>query len=71
MKIPKIEQDFINWCAYIHPDINPYIFFRRHQRYSDEYLPLLEDLMVNLHQEISTRLPNVNFSFKSRKRKTS
>ena len=66
MEISKVNNDFISWCQYIHPDINPYIFFRRHQRYSDEYLPLLEDLMVNLHQEISTRLPNINFSFKSR-----
>ena len=52
MEIPKIEQDFINWCAYIHPDINPYLFFRRHTRYYDEYAPFLEDLMVHLHEEL-------------------
>ena len=66
MKIPKIEQDFINWCAYIHPDINPYLFFRRHTRYYDEYAPFLEDLMVHLHEELCERLPNINFSFKGR-----
>ena len=62
----KIENDFINWCQYIHPDINPYLFFRRHMRYSDEYAPVLEELMVNLHEELSTRCPNINFSFRGR-----
>ena len=62
----KVENDFIEWCQYIHPDINPYIFFRRHMRYSDEYAPVLEDLMINLHRELCTRLPNINFSFKGR-----
>ena len=66
MRNPKVENDFIQWCQYIHPDINPYIFFRRHIRYSDEYAPLLEDLMVKLHKELCRRLPNVNFSFKGR-----
>lgn len=66
MKNPKVENDFIQWCQYIHPDINPYIFFRRHTRYSDEYAPFLEELMVNLHEELCRRLPNVNFSFKGR-----
>lgn len=66
MKNPKIENDFIQWCQYIHPDINPYLFFQRHARYSDEYEPLLEDLMINLHEELCNRLPNINFSFKGR-----
>lgn len=66
MEIPKIEKDFITWCNYIHPDINPYIFFRRHTRYFDEYSPFLEELMVNLHQELCNKLPNINFSFKGR-----
>ena len=66
MEKSKIENDFISWCQYIHPDINPYLFFRRHMRYSDEYAPFLEELMVNLHEELSTRCPNINFSFKGR-----
>lgn len=66
MEKSKVESDFIGWCEYIHPDINPYIFFRRHLRYSAEYFPFLDKLMVNLHQELSNRLPNVNFSFKGR-----
>lgn len=66
MRNPKVENDFIEWCRYIHPDINPYLFFRRHTRYSDEYLPFLESLMKNLHKELSTKLPNINFSFKGR-----
>ena len=66
MRNPKVENDFIQWCQFIHPDINPYIFFRRHTRYSDEYAPLLEKLMVNLHEELCRRLPNINFSFKGR-----
>ena len=52
MEIPKVEKDFIQWCQYIHPDVNPYIFFRRHTRYNDEYTPLLKKLMFNLHEEI-------------------
>lgn len=66
MEIPKVEKDFIQWCQYIHPDVNPYIFFRRHTRYNDEYTPLLKKLMVNLHEELCDRLPNINFSFKGR-----
>ncbi len=66
MGIPKVEKDFIGWCNYIHPDINPYIFFQRHARYSDEYFPLLEKQMCNLHIELSKKLPNINFSFKGR-----
>ena len=43
MRSPKVETDFIEWCRYIHPDINPYLFFQRHARYSDEYFPLFEE----------------------------
>ena len=66
MRNSKVESDFIEWCQYIHPDINPYIFFRRYTRYNDEYAPFLEELMINLHKELSNRLPNINFSFKGR-----
>ena len=66
MRSPKVETDFIEWCRYIHPDINPYLFFQRHARYSDEYFPLFEDLMTSLYQELSEKLPNINFSFKGR-----
>ena len=66
MSNSKVENDFISWCNYIHPDINPYIFIQRHARYSEEYFPFLEELMTNLHHEISEKLPNINFSFKGR-----
>ena len=62
----SVEDKFIGWCHSIHPDINPYIFLQRYTRYSDEYFPFLEDLMTELHHEISTKLPNVNSSFKGR-----
>lgn len=61
-----IEQEFINWCNQIHPDINPYIFIHRHTRYSEEYLPLIEENMTNIHSAIRAKKPNVNFSLKGR-----
>lgn len=66
MKNSIIEQDFMNWCYSIHPDINPYLFIRRHTRYSEEYLPLLEKNMTKMYHYISEKNPNVNFSLKGR-----
>lgn len=61
-----VEQDFINWCHSIHPDINPYIFIHRHRRYFDEYLPLIENDSTQIHQYLHSKKPNINFSLKGR-----
>lgn len=61
-----IEQDFISWCNQIHPNINPYIFIQRHNRYFEEYLPIIDENMTKLHQSIHDKKPNINFSFKGR-----
>lgn len=61
-----VKDKFIDWCSYIHPDVNPYIFIQRYNRYSDEYSLFLIDLMTELHHYISEKLPNIDFSFKGR-----
>lgn len=61
-----IEQDFINWCNQIHPDINPYIFIHRHIRYSEEYLPLIEETSTEMYNYVKQKKPNANFSLKGR-----
>ena len=66
MNNSPIENNFIKWCQYLHPDINAYIFIQRYSRYSEEYLPLLSEFMTQLHQKISNEKPNINFSFKCR-----
>ena len=58
-----VKDKFIDWCSYIHPDVNPYIFIQRYNRYSDEYSLFLIDLMTELHHYISEKLPNIDFSF--------
>lgn len=62
----KVENDFIEWCKSIHPDINPYIFINRHARYSGEYFSLLKASMKKLHKALSRKVPNIHFSFKGR-----
>ena len=66
MNNSPIKKEFIDWCQFLHPDFNAYIFLQRHNRYSEEYFPLLEELMTELHQKISENNPNVNYSFKGR-----
>ena len=66
MNNSPIENEFIGWCHRVHPDINPYIFIQRYNRYYEEYLPLIDENMVQLHQHISSEKPNIECSFKGR-----
>lgn len=66
MNNSPIEKEFINWCNFLHPDIKSYIFLQRYNRYSEDYYPLLDENMTQLHQKISNEKPNINFSFKGR-----
>lgn len=66
MNNSPIENEFIGWCHYVHPDINPYIFIQRYNRYYEEYLPLIDENMVQLHHQLSLEKPNIECSFKGR-----
>lgn len=66
MNNSPIEKEFIGWCKSLHPDFNAYIFIQRHNRYLEEYFPLLDEIMTDLHQEISNKNPNINFYFRGR-----
>lgn len=66
MEKSKVEQEFINWCQMLHPDINPYIFIHRHIRYFEEYLPLLDDTMKKMYNFIHAKNPNTHFILKGR-----
>ena len=66
MNNSKVEQDFINWCQQLHPDINPYIFFNRYDRYSEENFPLIQEVYKSMHYFVHEKKPNVNFSFSGR-----
>ena len=66
MNNSPIENEFIGWCHHVHPDINPYIFIQRYNRYYEEYLPLIDENMVQLHHQLSLEKPNIECSFKGR-----
>ena len=66
MSSSTVEQNFIKWCNSLSPDINPYIFIHRYNRYYEEYLPLLKDIFTELHQYVHNQKPNSHSSLKGR-----
>ena len=64
--ISFVEQNFIDWCHEISPDISPYIFIDRYNRYTKRYPPLIREVLRNIYSEIHENEPNISFSLKGR-----
>lgn len=66
MSFSYIDEQFIEWCKKISPEINPYIFINEYAKYETEYRNKIKSVLKELYAEIHTKYPNVNFYMRGR-----
>lgn len=62
----KIEQDFIKQCLEINKHINPYLFLKKYNSFSNDYINFYEDDLVDLGKMLNSVFPNVEWSLAGR-----